>query len=300
MKSNSYVEIGEWGVRRGEAPDLLVTTLHGETAQDGPLFRAIPDLREHLHPNDADVFADYLDLDADPYTESLAWDFILQLRGKRPELYVRWAQVKVHRAVLDCNRRFFTDAARKILNPEMNHADLLTRLELIHEETMATLLEASNGVPRVFDIHSMYPFSPAAPKVAGHQALQEQGGRLSEYVDLYLQSPRMGTARPVDVMVRDGLGKEVANPRLAAELLMGLQAAGFHARADEPYNLGSKQIVTKDLLNGKRRGACIDIPKNLLRKRRSRDPIFLEGEQDDDRVEAFAGILVKGWLKEGL
>lgn len=281
-------------------PDLLITTLHGETAQDGPLFKAIPDLREHLHPDDAKVFGDYLDLDTDPYTESLAWEFILQLREKRPELYVRWAQVKVHRAVLDCNRRFFTDAARKVWNPEMDHGDLLARLELIHEETMATLLEASNGVHRVFDIHSMYPFSPAAPKVPGHQALQEQGGRLREYVDLYLQSPYKGTPRPVDVMVRDGLGKEVANPRLAAELLMGLQTAGLHARADEPYNLGSKRIVTKDLLNGKKMGACIDIPKSLLRKRRVTDPIFLEGEQDDDRIEAFAEILVKGWLKEGL
>lgn len=297
MKSNPYIEIGEWGVRKGESPDLLVTTLHGETAQDGPLFKAIPDLREHLHPDDAETFEDYLDLDADAYTESLAWAFILKLRERRPDLYVRWAQVKVHRAVLDCNRRVFTDAVRKIWNPEMSHGDLLARLELIHEETMATLLEAADGVPRVFDIHSMYPFSPAAPQVAGHQALQEQGGRLRDYVDLYLASPIRGTPRPVDVLVRDGERKEVATPRLAAELLIGMQAAGFHARVDEPYNLGSKRIVTKDLLGGKKMGACIDVPKNLLRDSRFMGALFLEGEEDDDKIEMFADVLVDAWLK---
>lgn len=297
MKSSSYVEIGEWGVRKGEVPDLLITTLHGETAQDGPLFRAIPDLRAHLHPDDVEIFGDYLDLDADPYTESLAWDFILQLRERRPELYVRWAQVRVHRAVLDCNRRVFADAARKIWNPELDHGDLLARLGLIHEETMATLLEAAEGVPNVFDIHTMYPFSPAAPQVAGHQALQEQGGRLREYVDMYLESPIRGTPRPVDVLVRDGEKKEVANPRLAAELLIGMQAAGFHARVDEPYNLGSKQIVSKDLLRGKKVGACVDVPKSFLRRDRATGPLFLEDEQDDDKIEMFARILVDAWLK---
>lgn len=297
MKSSPYVEIGEWGVRKGEVPDLLITTLHGETAQDGPVFKAIPDLRAHLHPDDEEIFGDYLDLDADAYTESLAWAFILQLRGRRPDLYVRWAQVKVHRAVLDCNRRVFADAARKIWNPEMSHGDLLARLELIHEETMATLLEAAGGVPRVFDIHSMYPFSPAAPQVAGHQALQEQGGRLSDYVDLYLESPIRGTPRPVDVLVKDGERKEVANLRLAAELLIGLQGAGVHARVDEPYNLGSKRIVTKDLLSGKQVGACIDVPKNFFRRSRDMGSIFLEGEQDDDKVEMFADVLVDAWLK---
>lgn len=292
----SYVGVHDFGPDKEQGPDLLVTTLHGETSHDGPLFKGIQGLRDGLEPADEAIFDEYLDLDADVYSEEVAWSFIQQLMERRPDLAVRWAQVNVHRAILDCNRGNVEESIRKLWLNDGSQAPILGRLRLVHLEVMEALAKAADGVPFVFDIHTMYSFSPQAPQVSGSQALQEGRAALRSYVEAYREARAVGVRRPLDIIFQDGHGRRYSDAHLAGALLESTQSAGIQSKLDSPYNLGVKDIVSKRLLEG-RVGVVVDIPKGLLRNPSIKSPLYMPEEVDDDRVDAVASTFVKAWEK---
>ncbi len=293
---SQYIEVHEMGQTDKPQVDLLVTTLHGETAQDGPLIKGNPDMIESLDDSDREVLHTFLDLDADTYSEPLAREFILQLLEVRPDLKVRWAQVKAHRAILDCNRARPEDAIRKLWLDTEEHELIRARLSCIHALIMSKLSDAMACVPTVFDIHTMYPFSPTLPKVSGSQAVMEQRGGLAGYVSAYFDGRTYGERRPLDVIVTNGEGVHLSDKALAVSVLRSTQDRGINSRADVPYNFGKKTLVSKLLLDG-RIGVTVDVPKDLLRAPKNEAPIYLEPEVHNGRVEEVASTFVDAWLK---
>ncbi len=294
--NSDYIDVDEMGDLSRPQADLLVTTLHGESSHEGAVFKEVPGLLDELDPQDQEIFPTYLDLDTDTFSEPIAWEFIQQLLQRRPELRVRWAQVKVHRAVVDCNRANAENAVRNLWLPNGAHQELRTKLSGIHAKVMTELDAAMQGVPYVFDVHTMYPYSPVEPQVSGSQAVLESRGKLGQYVNAYINGRMGGSRRPLDVIYSNGDGVIHSDPKLAGRMLASTQSHGIHSRLDVPYNFGPKALVSKKLLNG-RVGVAVDIPKDLLRDPRDRDPFFCENQLSDVRVELLASTFVEAWLQ---
>lgn len=272
-----FVSIQDFGDRSHRTPDVTIVGSHAEGRKfSGPFWQTFPEARNHLHPDDRPVFNDYLDLEYDVGTSPLALETALMLA--QTGRLVRVIRILVHRAVLDCNRMDFVDtdgsrtlALRNIWNPDQDHTELFERLQAVHAEVIATVLTAASDSRLLLDLHSMAPYSPVPrenPSDATIKSAQEEPGFLRDYVDAFVHAKRNGgLLRPVDFVSTSGSGELLVDPAFRETVSNLLHRADLPARANDPYTLGAKRLLGKELLRIlEHRGIVVDIPKPFLTK----------------------------------
>lgn len=280
-----FVSITDFGDTSRRTPDITILGSHAEGRKfTGPFWDAFPDVRSHLHPTDRSVFEDYLDLEYDVGTSPLALETALALA--RTGNFVRVIRILVHRAVLDCNRMDFlntdgsrTLALRNIWNPDQDHTALFARLQAVHQEVMDTVLAAVSDTRLFLDLHSMAPYSPVSRHHASDAAIksaQEEPGFLRDYRDDFVfAKTRGGLRRPVDFVSTTASGELLIDPDFRETIRALLHRADLPAKANDPYTLGDKRLLGKELLTRlEHRGLVIDIPK----------PFLTEDPQNSERI----------------
>lgn len=302
MEEDSFIEVHDFPDELGLEPkaDLLVTTMHGEDR--GPLMDLLNRNIESLDIEDRRVFSEYLDLEVDSYSHELATEVIAQLREAEPQLLIRYVRIRTQRAVLDGNREDSQEARRKLWVPDEH--GVWNDLELIHDDVAAAF---RNAVPeRAFrhslDLHTMYPFSPVAPMKSSHQAVQEGRGAVADYLRSYLEAAQHGgVKRPLDVLSEDGQGTAVSNVHWVKSVHGLFRSEGITATSNVPYNLGSKRLRSKRLLElARESGLVLDVPKDLLVDEIPEDGQYRPGLISEKSIKKIARIIVQSYLEMNL
>ncbi len=251
---------------KNECPkvDCVLLSQHGYDGRDylSPIW---PDFHKALGIR-PEVLRRYLELERDVGATELAHEVAMRL-GKGISSAV--VEVKMPRGIVDANRARRSEGyggVRTLFADPLSGENLRTfnSLSTLHGnmlETMERLLFALDPSVLV-DVHSMAPFTPRAQGESEVSAVKLEPGKVSEYMDAWLNPARQGERRFVDIVTCLADGTELANMQLAKKLAESFDASGFKFRFNEPYPT-APGVMTTHYLSGYE-GVCIDVPKDYL------------------------------------